>query len=174
VSFDDVYRQHHRAVRSRVLSVVGLERVDDATQDAWLKIWRRLDTYRGEAALSSWLYRVATNAALDSLRRDRRLNRRLEFHADLLELEDRAPDPAPSPLRRCIARRDYAATTAALETLPASHRAVVTAMCFDGLTMEDAAARLRMSLGAVKSRLNRAHTRLRATTRERTVLHPLA
>lgn len=155
MSFDDVYRQHRAAVRTRVMRVVGPELCDDATQAAWIKIWRTLPDYRGDCALSSWLYRVATTAAIDTLRHARRQARRLDPHTTVPSLENVVVDPAPSPAARHRDRCAGAAAVGAIAALRPDYRAVVSAACCDEMKLGEVAAALRIPLGTVKSRLYR-------------------
>lgn len=153
LTFDDVYRQYRRQVRNRVLQVAGTEFAEDALQDAWLNVWRKLHTYNGRAAISSWLYRVATNAAIDHLRRRRR---QFQPADDIQEYEDALMHPAPLPDASYCAAVTHAELLRALATLPPTHSAIVLSVYFDGLTLQEAAVRHQLPLGTVKSRLYRA------------------
>jgi RNA polymerase sigma-70 factor (ECF subfamily) len=127
----------------------------DATQDAFLTVLRKLSSFRGEAAFTTWLHRVAVNACYDLLRKRQR--------APLLQREghDDRPAAEPPPVS------DHADSTAlsidvqrALLQVPQDFRAVMILHDVRDLPQEEVAAILGIPVGTVKSRLHRGRIAL--------------
>ncbi|MES2965615.1 MAG: sigma-70 family RNA polymerase sigma factor, partial [Bdellovibrionota bacterium] len=66
--FTALFHRHQGLVRSVIFQIAGPSLLSDLVQDAFIKIWKGLPEFREEAKLTSWIYRVATNVAIDSLR----------------------------------------------------------------------------------------------------------
>ncbi len=138
---------------------------DDAAevaQDTLLAMTRSLHTFRGESALSTWLYSVARRF---SLSRHRQRTRRLAREAPLDRSEGVPPEAfessAPTPEEMTVARERDAAINAALERLSPAHREVLLLRDVEGLTAPEVSKVLGIGVRAVKSRLHRARIRLR-------------
>jgi RNA polymerase sigma-70 factor (ECF subfamily) len=140
----------------------------DALQDAFLSAFRGLDSFDGRAKLSTWLHRVAVNAALMKLRaRKRRPERAIDellprFVAD--EHEHQADPPAPWPARadgEAEARELRGLVRAAIDRLPQNYRTVLLLRDIEGLDTEEAARALGTNTAVVKTRLHRARQALR-------------
>jgi RNA polymerase sigma-70 factor (ECF subfamily) len=158
-----LYARHAAAVLNVAWRVSGdWATAEDVTQEVFLTLPQRVGTFRGDATLSSWLYRIAINRAIDLKRREaRRPAVRLGAVPDeALEgartpLGERAAPPEPpeaSPTERLV--RD------ALAALSPKLRAIAVLRYVEGLSYEQLAEVLGCSIGTVKSRLNRAHAAL--------------
>ena len=136
----------------------------EVAQDTLLAMTRSLGTFRGESALSTWLYSVARRF---SLSRHRQRTRRLAREAPLDEAEGVPPgmlrSPAPSPEEMTVARERDAAINGALGRLSPAHREVLLLRDVEGLTASEVSKVLGIGVRAVKSRLHRARVRLRAS-----------
>ena len=132
----------------------------DLTQDTFIKAWQALPEWQPQAAFHTWLYRIASNAAIDALRR-----RRLVDFTAFDEGTD-MPDPKAGPEARLHAKQRLQALDAALTRLPGDQRAVVLLREVEGLGYEEIAAALEVNVGTVKSRLARARTALGAQLRK--------
>ena len=155
LSFDAIFTRYHRAIYAYLLGMVGeVEQAQDLTQDTFLKVYTAL-ARTPDPALPAWLYRIATNTARDALRRRRRLTWLPFTPGD----EERWPDPAPDLPTRCAARE---AVEAVLAQLSPRERACLLLRARDGLTLEEIAQALGLSLGAAKMTLHRAKERFRA------------
>ena len=131
--------------------------MDDALQDAYLKAYRKLDTYSGDAAFSTWLYAIVYRTCLDHLRaRSRR------HEVELAEVPDVASGAADHTQRSA----DADAIARALATLPPDQAAVVILVDGEGLSYGEAATVLDVREGTVASRLHRAHVTLRSHLHE--------
>lgn len=150
-AFDELVRLTHRPVYSLVHRIVGnAEDAADVTQEVYLRVWRGLRTYRGDAEPSTWLYRVAANTALTFVRRRAR--------GGVPTDPDDLPETAgPDEVSR---RDDAAALEAALAKLPAEQRAVVVLKDVYGWTCEEIGKQMGATEGAIKVRLFRARRRL--------------
>ena len=124
--------------------------MDDVLQDAYVKAWRNLGAFRGDAAFSSWLYRIVYHTALDHQKKE---NRRR-----IVPLEDAHASVVADVGDRVI---DGLALRNALATLPHDQLAVVTLIDGEGHSYEDVAQMLGVNSGTVGSRLNRARAALR-------------
>jgi RNA polymerase sigma-70 factor (ECF subfamily) len=134
-------------------TVQNRSRAEDLAQDVFLRIHRGLPYFRGEARLSTWIYRIVANVCLQEQARppaaesldDERTRARLASNTDRqfgdLELRDR--------LEKAIAR------------LPPNYRLLIAAHYLDGVRYEDLADALRLPLGTVKTQLHRAKQQLR-------------
>src|SRR5438552_1811713 len=138
---------------------------EDVTQDVLLQVIRKLDTFRGESALSTWLHRVTVNAALSH--RQKRATRQKRETAE--SMDDLLPIPASGPVKRWNVSPDESILAAeqaeliegAIARLPEPFRDVYVLADVEGLPNSDIADMLGLSLPAVKSRLHRARLRMR-------------
>lgn len=128
---------------------------EDAAQEAFLAAWRGLPRFRGDSRLSTWLYRLTTNAAIDWLRREKR-HRGMD---DVTELE--LPDDGPGPQDQAEQAEAQQAVRRALGQLSEEHRQVLLLRYMQELDYAEIAAALEISEGTVKSRISRAKMRLR-------------
>ena len=151
-AFDELHGRYARAVLGLALRRLGDRgRAEDATQDAFVAIWRSARTYdptRGRGA--AWLYAVARNAITDGHRRAP------EPVAELEEGPGREPDPSDEAERSWISWRVHRA----LEELPEHERPVIELAYWRGLSQSEIAEHLAIPLGTVKTRTRSALSRL--------------
>ncbi len=129
------------------------EEADEAAQVTFVRAWRGLERFRGEAALRTWLMRIVLNVAR-SARSERRPSDGLEDCAALAD----AAEPADERLRREQARQRVRAAVAAL---PPRQREVVALKVFSELSYSEVAAAMELTEGAVKAHLHQAVANLR-------------
>lgn len=155
----EAFRQLVEAYQTQVyrlaLRMCGESAADDVTQEAFLAAWRALPDFRGDCRFSTWLYRLTTNAGIDWLRREKR-HRSAD---DVTELE--LPDDAPSPQEQAEQSETQSAVRRALSRLSEEHRQVLLLRYMQELDYGEIAAALDVSEGTVKSRINRAKSKLR-------------
>lgn len=135
----------------------------DVTQETFIRVFRTIDKYRGEAALATWIHRIAANLCLDWLRqRKRRVlssDSPLNWGHDTVQrqIEDNAPGPeeqvASAELREQLQQ--------ALNQLEDHHRLAVVLRDVQGMSYEQIADILQAPLGTVKSRINRGRQQLK-------------
>ena len=142
----------HKAVYGLVYRLVGNhDDAADVMQETYLRIWRSLRSYRGDAAFGTWVYRIAANAAMSFLKRRGREAEPVD-PAAIAETERPAADPE-QPL-------DAEVLDGALARLPVSMRTVVVLKDVYGFTLDEIARQVGSTEGAVKVRLFRARRRL--------------
>jgi len=135
----------------------------DVTQDVFLKVYGALDSYDSRYKFSTWLFRIAGNAAIDHLRRRRIRALPLELPADE-EGSERRVDPKetrPDPYEDLSRRRLRTALDDAIERLPDDYRELISLRHYGELPYEEIAELKRMPLGTVKNKLFRARQALR-------------
>ena len=131
----------------------------DCMQEAMLKAWRAIGSYRGECALSSWLYRIASTVCLDFLRKQKRLPE-TESADELADSGYMPVDSSPTPDEAVIRAESKAQMQEAIDALPAEMRTVLILYALQGMPYEEIAETMQTSVGTVKSRLNRARQKL--------------
>ncbi len=153
-AFESLVRAHQAPIYNLAYRLTGnREDATDAAQDAFVRAYQALPRFRQDAAFGTWLYRIATNAALDLVRR------RPAVPPVELTANHRAPDdPEVEAQRREIHRRVHAA----LGHLPPEYRAAVVLRDLQGLDYEEIARVLQVPIGTVRSRLSRGRGALRA------------
>ena len=129
----------------------------EATQDVYLKVWRGLGSFRGDALFTTWLYRVAANAALTRQRsRKRRRDRETGDEEVLTQVA-----AAGSVEAEAAARIDVRALEKCVDRLPDHYRSVVLLRDVYGLSLGEIASQLKISETAAKVRLHRARKKLK-------------
>jgi RNA polymerase sigma-70 factor (ECF subfamily) len=141
------------------------EDAEEVAQDVLMKVYQKIDAFRGDAALSSWIYRITFNAAMSKLR---------EFKQNLPSAPELTPDPeAVQPIKREVV--DWSpladeqvlrtemrhALVRALKEMPVLYRAAVILRDVQGLSTEEASAILHVKEQTLKSRLHRGRLMLR-------------
>ena len=169
---DAIYRSRTQQLAMRYLKTP--EDAEEIAQDVLMKVYRRVDAFRGDAALSSWIYRITFNAAMSRLRSRRSASYFEVPERDLIaDVEERGgnirhetPDwsrMADEALLRTQVRRKLAR---ALPELPSIYRVPVILRDIQGLSTEEASARLGIKEQTLKSRLHRGRAFLRARLAE--------
>ena len=131
----------------------------DCLQETMLKAWRAIGSYRGDCALTSWLYRIAETVCLDFLRKQKRLPP--AESADEMAEEGHTPvDSSPTPDEAAIRAESADNIRAAIDALPGDMRTVIILYALQGLGYEAIAETMQTSVGTVKSRLNRARQKI--------------
>jgi RNA polymerase sigma-70 factor (ECF subfamily) len=154
-AFDEIVSRYERRVWGICLRMCGeVEDARDAAQDTFVTAFRALRTFRGDAALSTWLHRIAVNASLDVIRkRSRRRDQPID------EMIDLSSDDLP-PDELAIRGQRASLVQKALRKLSDDHRAVVVLHDILSLEYPEVAEVLQLPLGTVKSRLHRARAEL--------------
>ena len=163
VTFNEVYERYRRPVwRLARRLTTSEEEALDATQEIFLRVWRGLSGFRGEAKLSTWVFQIAWNY-LRAHRR--RMGRQLQLISEGVEgtqeLVEAARDPGADPERRASAADQLTRVESALHRLPEHFRVVVWLRDGENLSYQEIADALDLPIGTVRSRLARARTALR-------------
>lgn len=162
----DAFEQLVLAYEKRVLALTGRmcgnpEDGAEAAQEAFLAAWQGLGAFRGESSFSTWLYRLASNACVDLLRREGRHRAAAGPSLDDEELNVDAADPAPTPREAAERAELRESIEDGLRELPEEYRQVLILREMHQLSYGEIGQVLSLDLGTVKSRINRGRQRLR-------------
>jgi RNA polymerase sigma-70 factor, ECF subfamily len=154
MEFDDAARRYHRELHVYCYRMLGsFDDAEDHVQEVFLRAWRARDTWQGLANVRAWLYRIATNVCLDTLRGHQR--RPLQPYPDAL-LDELTSDQ-PGPETQAVTRESISlAYLAAIQLLPPRQRAVLILRDVLDCPASEVATHLDSSVPAVKSALQRA------------------
>ncbi|GAB6984472.1 RNA polymerase sigma factor SigM [Nocardioides pyridinolyticus] len=164
-AFGTLFARHRDRLWAVALRTMGnREDAADGLQDGMVAAYRRADSFRGDAAVTTWLHRVVVNACLDRLRAAR-VRRAEALPDDLEEYRDRgslasATDEADDPADRSVRTERRHQVLAALRTLPDEQRAALVLVDMEGYPVAEAAEILDCAVGTVKSRCSRGRARL--------------
>lgn len=154
-AYGELVSYHHRGVIQVIYRMCGdVELAQDAAQEAFIKAWLHLPSFRPGTLLRNWLYRIAINTTLDVLRRDAKIAA-IDF--ETLPM----PDPQVGPEAALLQKERKVAVQQAILALTETSRSVLVLREYGGLTYEEIAAALDIPLGTVMSRLNYARRRLK-------------
>jgi RNA polymerase sigma-70 factor (ECF subfamily) len=156
-SREALYHRYKRRVYALAVRIVGTVDAEEVAQEAFIRIFRGLDKFRGDAALSTWIYRLAVNAALSH--RARRGSPGAHASPESVEAALAGEAAAEPPRGDAVLR---ARLERALAELPAGYRTVIVLHDIEGLEHEEVAAILGCHVGTSKSQLHKARARLRA------------
>jgi len=165
-AFRELVRRYQGKVYALALRLTGNEAdAQEVLQDTFLSVYRKFDTFRGDAAFSSWLYRITANAALMKVRSrgNRRdislddLSPRSEEGETRLELRDWSDDAERLVMNREVAQK----IASAVDQLPEKYRVVFLLREVEELSTQEVAEALGLSTPTVKTRLHRARLFLR-------------
>jgi RNA polymerase sigma-70 factor (ECF subfamily) len=156
VAFTQLVRHYDERLRVLAYRILGdRASMDDALQEAYVKAYRAMPGFRGDAAVGTWLYRITYHCCLDLLRREGRHRAAVSLEA----VEEAAGDPAAEPGRLVAERAELAR---ALDALPPDQRVAVLLVDTEGFDYAAAGEVLGVPAGTVASRLSRARAALRA------------
>ncbi len=152
-AFSELMRRHEDRVFAVAYRITG-DRSEalDATQEAFISLFKRAKSFRGDSAFSTWLYRIGMNAAYDVIRKRRPT---VEARPDLTQ--ELGSSGATAMEEAAGIRSDVAG---ALAALPAEYREAVVMHDLGGIPYEEIATLTKVSLGTVKSRISRGRRRL--------------
>jgi RNA polymerase sigma-70 factor (ECF subfamily) len=162
VAFERVYRLHSRRVYSLCLRMVeDPAEAEDLTQDVFLHLFRKIGTFRGESAFSTWLHRMTVNIVLMRLRRKRIAKISLDSITNPAEESDTQPKEFGCPDLRLNGVIDRVALQAAINELAPGYRAIFVLHDVQGFKHSEIAQIFGCSVGNSKSQLHKARTILR-------------
>ena len=134
---------------------------EEAAQEAFLSAWQGLPFFRGDASFSTWLYRLASNACVDLLRREGRRQSAAGPSLNDEEVQLEVPDTVPSPQEQAERSELRQQIEAGLQALTPDHRQVLLLREMHQLSYDEIAQTLDVDVGTVKSRINRGRKQLR-------------
>lgn len=162
-AFEQLVREYEKNVYNLALRMVrNPDDAADMTQDAFIKAYNSLPSFRGDSKFSVWLYRIVSNVCLDFLRsRSRHQTVSLSVEDDNgEETELDIPDEGHSPEELLEQKLTRESVNRGLEALPADYRQILLLREIQGLSYEEISAILSLELGTVKSRIFRARKKL--------------
>ena len=155
-AFEELYRLLSRKVYAFALRLTGnAESAEEVTVDAMYEVWRSADKFRGDAQVSTWVFGIARNKALMTLR-----NLPAAQHADIDDFSETLESGLPDSFSLLAQARDGELIRRCLQSLSASHRECLHLVYFEEMSMPEIAAMLGVPEGTVKSRLWHAKTQL--------------
>ncbi|HEY1272627.1 MAG TPA: sigma-70 family RNA polymerase sigma factor [Terriglobales bacterium] len=160
VAFEVLYGLHKRRVYSLCLRMTtNTAEAEDLTQEAFLQLFRKIGTFRGESAFSTWLHRMAVNVVLMHLRKKSLPVVPLEETIETEEETPRKEPGAPDPL--LAGAVDRLRLQKAVDTLPPGYRTIFVLHDVEGYEHNEIAEMVGCSIGNSKSQLHKARMKLR-------------
>jgi len=175
--FQRIYEDHHDRIFRYLTRMAGERDAEDLTQDVFIKVGLSLEGYRGDSNLNTWIYRIATNAALDWFRRasarggnsgsvpDNSSDEDGEYRDEGFALETSGGE------QRVIRQEMNGCIRSIIGGLPESYRSVIILSELEEMRDNEIAEILGISLQAAKIRLHRARARLRRELKKACVLY---
>jgi RNA polymerase sigma-70 factor, ECF subfamily len=156
-AFEKLYYQHHRRVYSLCLRMVGSPiQAEDLTQEVFLQVFRKVGSFRGDSAFTTWLHRLTVNQVLMHFRKRGVKLEHTSEEGDFTNLVD-----TPIQSTRRISMVDRLALEQAISELPPGYRTVFVLHDVEGYEHEEISGILNVSVGTSKSQLHKARMRLR-------------
>ena len=163
-------RYSHRIFQMALRQMKNRQDAEEVTQDVLMKVYRKVGRFRGDAALSSWIYRITFNTAMSRLR-GHRAERAAGQERDRAQVARRLGEERPAPRQQVdwsrmpdeeLLRSQLRESVAqALAEIPEIYRVPVVLRDIEGLTTEEASSRLKLKDQTLKSRLHRGRVMLR-------------
>jgi RNA polymerase sigma-70 factor, ECF subfamily len=157
-AFGELVERHQSRIYAVCLRILAdPEEARDAAQDAFITAFRKLAQFRGDAAFTTWLHRIAVNACYDELRRAKR---RPMLHAATATDDDRGPEPGPPSADHADEIAGTLDVTRALAAIPDDFRIALVLADIEDLPYDEIARVLEVPVGTVKSRVHRGRIAL--------------
>ncbi len=167
LDFASIFREYQQPIYNYLLRMTqNHAEAEDLTQETFIRVHRSLATFRGEASLSTWLYRIATNVSFDHFRRKSTRQAKVSLSFEETDLDQKwVTDEITSSPEELTAHQSEMSDCVEehIQRLPPTYRAVLVLHDSQGLKNREIADVLDCSLSTVKIRLHRARTKLRAT-----------
>jgi RNA polymerase sigma-70 factor, ECF subfamily len=169
IEFQAIYDDYQSRILRYIAHLVGEHEAEDVTQEVFVKVSKALKDFRGDSQLPTWIYRIATNTALDRLRSPsfQRVSASTSTEAaekDEGEIDEHglwAEKTTPSVEQQLVRKEMNECISSFIEKLPESHRTVFVLSDLEGLKDREIAEILEITLNTAKIRLHRARERLR-------------
>ena len=163
LDFQQIHETFRPKIHRYLTRLVGEDEAEDLTQEVFVKVSRALSTFRGESQLSTWIYRIATNTAIDKMRTtsfQQDIPGPLDDMDEIENQEAWTEKEMPSLEQQLMQKEMYECFGDFVGNLPANYRTIVVLSELGGLTNNEIAQILGLSLDTVKIRLHRGRTRL--------------
>lgn len=161
-SFEELVRRYQRPIAGYVFRLIGdYEASLDVTQEVFIKVYNSLERYRSDYKFSTWLYRIAHNAAIDHLRRNSINTQSIETESPDGTYQLQLESPLPSPEQNRERSEWKAEIKAVIRLLPPAYRELILLRHSQDLSYDEIAEVTGLPLGTVKNRLFRAREMMR-------------
>lgn len=165
-AFAALVEENQRRIYQLALRMTGNpEDAAELSQEAFLHAWRGLARFQGESSFSTWLYRLASNACVDQLRREGKRQGAVSLDDEDVNLE--IPASIPSPQEEAERRELREQIEEGLRALPPEYRAALVLREMQQLRYDEIGQALGLDIGTVKSRISRGRKKLRSFLLER-------
>lgn len=161
-AFEELVLRYEKTVYNLALRMVGdRDDASDMTQEAFIKAYGSLSSFRGDSKFSVWIYRITTNVCLDFLRsKSRKQQVSLTVSDDDEDAQLDIPDPKADPEQQLIKKISMQSVEEGLKTLPDKQRQILVMRELGGMSYAEIGKALSIEEGTVKSRIFRARKRL--------------
>jgi RNA polymerase sigma factor (sigma-70 family) len=168
LTFEQLVRDHQAMVFRTLLRLTGSrEHIDDLAQDVFLRLYRALPSFRGEALITTYLYRIAVNVAQDEWKRRRRDDRsHVSLSDETSAWEDRLPHPDRNAEQQIQEREFQETVEEQLQRLSQIERTIIVLYHQEERTYEQISYSLGMPIGTVRTHLHRGRKKLREAIQE--------
>lgn len=172
LEFQKIYETYQPKILRYLTHLIGESDAEDLAQETFMKVHQALKTFRGESQLSTWIYRIATNAALDKMRTPSFQRNHQTFTTDELDETGTANGDIPSRGKKSLIEKELIqdemnqCIRSYIERLPKDYRMVLVLSEFEGLKNNEITKILGVSLETVKIRLHRAREKLKKELEE--------
>lgn len=161
-SFEELYRRHHRKTYNLCLRMTSSNtEAEDLTQEVFIQLFRKIGSFRGDSAFSTWLHRLTVNQVLMHFRRRSVKNEKVTDDGEMPE--QASPDSGNHKRMPILDRIDI---DRAVSQLPNGYRTVFVLHDIEGFEHEEIARMLGLSIGTSKSQLHKARLKLRGILRK--------
>ena len=168
-AFKTLVETHQKRVFNTVLAMVqDLEEAEDVTQEVFIEVYESVHKFRGEAKISTWLYRIATTKALEEIRK-KKASKRFAFFTNLFGNDNEVlhhPVEFEHPGVVLANKERASALFKAIDLLPDNQKVAFTLCNIEGLSYQEITEVMQVSLSSIESLLFRAKTNLRKSLKD--------
>jgi RNA polymerase sigma-70 factor (ECF subfamily) len=167
LQFESIIREHQDFVFRTLVRLTGSgEHVEDLAQEVFLRLYRGLDGFRGDAKVTTWLYRITLNVAQDEWKRRKKEQTHTSFDDPDAGWAERIPGGSGDAEQILSQRQSMAAVNTALRELSEPERAVIVMFHQEECTYEQIALTLQLPLNTVRTHLHRGRQKLKDRLRQ--------
>ena len=164
-AFNRLMAQHENRMYAVALRMCGnREDAQDCLQEAMLRVYRAIGSFKGQSTFSTWVYRITMNTCLDELRRKK--NRQNTSLDNLVDMGWSPTDGGAGPEKQALMREMREKMHGAIRELPDDMRAAVVLRDIQGFSYDEIAQMLEINVGTIKSRISRGREKLREKLKE--------
>ena len=153
-AFRLLVQEHSELVYRVALRILGVEDAQDASQEVWIRVWRNIESFRGDSAFSTWLYRITVNTCLSVRRKESRRGER-EYSGGEMPFLPEPPGGDADPEAAALGTERREEIQAALSHVRAEHRAALVLRHMEGLSYAEIAKVLEVPDGTAKGWVSR-------------------